>query len=136
MRNDDYYGEKGKIKRFMIKNITNPDVRFSALKAQEIWGVTDMNALTSALADQLNKDKQFKIAVNKSTIIRYLYVNGGRYPFNDVRMRQAVSLIIDRDELVNGFFLGYAKATGNILNYTSPYYLDLPYEYNKKRHKF
>lgn len=135
VRNDDYYGEKGKIKRFMIKNIPNPDVRFSALKAQEILGVTDMNALTSALADQLNRDKQFKIAVNKSTIIRYLYVNGGRYPFNDVRMRQAVSLIIDRDELVNGFFLGYAKATGNILNYTSPYYLDLPYEYNKKRHK-
>ena len=133
VRNDDYYGEKGKIKRFMIKNIPNPDVRFSALKAQEILGVTDMNALTSALADQLNKDKQFKIAVNKSTIIRYLYVNGGRYPFNDVRMRQAVSLIIDRDELVNGFFLGYAKATGNILNYTSPYYLDLPYEYNKKK---
>ena len=133
VRNDDYYGEKGKIKRFMIRNIPNPDVRFSALRAQEILGVTDMNALTSALADQLNKDTQFKIAVNKSTIIRYLYINGGRHPFNDVRMRQAVSLIINRDELVNGFFLGYAKATSNILNYTSPYYLELPYEYNKQK---
>lgn len=135
LRNDDYYGEKAKIKRIMIRNISNSDVRFSALKAQEILGVTDMNALTSSLADQLSKNSQFQIATNKSTIIRYLYVNGGRYPFNDVRMRQAVSLIIDRDELVNGFFLGYAKATSNILNYTSPYYLDLPYEYNKEKAK-
>lgn len=133
LRNDNYYGEKAKIKRIEIRNIPNVDVRFSALKAGEILGVTDMSAITAALADQLKKDKQFAIATNKSTIIRYLYVNGSRFPFNDVRMREALSLVIDRDELVNGFFLGYAKPTSNILNYTSPYYLELPYEYNKEK---
>ncbi len=43
-RNEDYYGEKARAHRIMVRSIPNPDVRFAALKAEEIMGVLDLNA--------------------------------------------------------------------------------------------
>ena len=75
----------------------------------------------------------FAISTNKSTMIRFLALNGSRFPFNDVRMRQAVSLAIDRKDLVQALYLNYAEPTANLLNYTSPYYKDYPVEYDPEK---
>lgn len=50
-------------------------------------------------------------------------------------MRQAVSLAIDRKDLVQALYLNYAQPTANILNYTSPYYKDYPVEYDLAKAK-
>lgn len=84
----------------IVRNIPNPDVRYAALKAGEILGVLDINAIPPFLADEIKQDDRFAISTNKSTMIRFLNtLNGSRFPFNDVRMRQAVSLAIDRKDL-------------------------------------
>lgn len=129
-RNDDYYGKKASIKEFIIKNIPNPDIRYSALKSEEILGVLDLNAIPPFLAEEVKKDGRFAISTNKSTMVRFLAMNGTRFPFNDVRMRRAVSLAIDRNNLVNALYLNYAQPAVNILNYTSPYYKEFKPEYN------
>ena len=46
--------------------------------------------------------------------------------FNDVRMRRAVSLLLDRHLLVDALYLGYAQPTVNILSVASPFYRDFP----------
>lgn len=135
VRNEDYYGDKAIIPSYIIRVIPNADVRYAALKAGEIWGVIDINAIPPFLAYEIKKDPRFNVSVNKQSLFRYLYTNGGKYPFNDVRMRQAVSLAIDRNDLVNSLYLGYAEATNNILNYTSPYYKSFPVEYNLEKAK-
>lgn len=134
-RNDDYYGEKAHIKSYVIRVIPNADVRYAALKAGEIWGVLDINAIPPFLADDAKKDERFDISVNKQSLIRFLYANGSKFPFNDVRMRRAVSLAIDRHSLVNSLYLGYAEPTTNILNYASPYYKEFPVEYDLQKAK-
>ena len=48
-------------------------------------------------------------------------------------MRQAVSLAIDRKDLVQALYLNYAEPTANLLNYTSPYYKDYPVEYDPEK---
>lgn len=134
-RNDDYYGVKGHIPSYIVRVIPNADVRYAALKAGEIWGVIDLNAIPPFLADEVKNDPAYGVSVNKQSLIRFLYVNGGRFPFNDVRMRQAVSLAIDRNDLVKSLYLGYAEPTTNILNYVSPYYKHFPVEYNLEKAK-
>ena len=129
-RNEEYYGEKANIKNFIVKNIPSPDVRYSALKSEEIMGVLDLNAITPFLAEEIKHDGRFNVAVNKSTMIRFLALNGTKYPFNDVRMRKAVSLAIDRKNLVQALYLNYAEPAVNILNYSSPYYKKFVVEYN------
>lgn len=134
-RNENYYGPKAKMKQITVKNMPTPEVRYSALKAGEIQGVVDINALPPFLAAELSKDKNFAITDNKSSIIKLLSVNGTKYPFNDVRMRQAVSLAIDREALNKTLYAGYLSPTVNILNYTSPFYQEIPVQYDPERAK-
>ena len=132
-RSDTYYGTKAKVPEIVVRNIPNPDVRYAALKAGEILGVLDINAIPPFLAEEIKQDDRFAISTNKSTMIRFLALNGSRFPFNDVRMRQAVSLAIDRKDLVQALYLNYAEPTANLLNYTSPYYKDYPVEYDPEK---
>ena len=134
-RNENYYGEKAKIAKIIVRNIPSTDARYAALKAEEIDGVLDLNAIPPFLAEEIKNDSRFGVAVNKSTMIRYLSFNGGKFPFNDARMRQAVSLAINRKELVHSLYLDYGEPTTNILNYTSPAHKAFPVEYNLAKAK-
>lgn len=134
-RFEDYWGENAKAKSIMIKVIPDPDTRFSALKAGEIFGVLDLTAITPALANELIKDENFDITTDKSTMIRFLIPNGTKFPFNDVRMKQAVSLAINRQEVVEQVHSSFGVPTTNILNYSTPFYKDIPVDYNLEKAK-
>lgn len=134
-RFEQYYADKAKIKEILIRNIPNVDSRYSALKSGEICGVLDINAIPPFLATEIVKDNRYEVSTNKSTMIRFLALNGKKFPFNDVRMRQAVSLAIDRNNLVKALYLNYAVPTTNILNYTSPYYKKFMVDYNLDKAK-
>lgn len=134
-RNENYWGEKGKIGKYIVRTIPNTDTRYAALKSGEIDGVIDINAIPPFLAEEIKKDSRFEVGKNKSTMIRYLCLNGTKFPFNDMRMRRAVSLAIDRKNLVHSMYLDYAEPTVNILNYTSPGYKALPVTYDLQEAK-
>ncbi len=134
-RNDNYWGEKGKIKKFILRTIPNTETRYVALKSGEIDGVLDINALPPVVAAEIEIDNNCGVDKNKSTMIRYLSLNGTKFPFNDVRMRRAVSLAIDRKNLVHSMYLDYAEPTINILNYTSPGYKAIPIDYDLQEAK-
>ncbi|WP_180270757.1 ABC transporter substrate-binding protein [Sporanaerobium hydrogeniformans] len=134
-RNEDYYGEKAKAKTMRIKVIPDADTRFSALKAGEIMGVIDLNAIPAALAVELEGSEDFALTTTKSTMIRFLAVNGTTFPFNDVRMRQALSLALDRNMLTDELYYGFATPTTNILNYATPFYKEIPVNENMEQAK-
>lgn len=134
-RNDNYYGQKAAVEKIIVKNIPNADTRFAALKSGEIDGVIDLNAMPPFLAEEAKKDERLAVDTNKSTMIRYLALNNKKFPFNDVRMRQAVSLAIDRNNLVQALYLGYGEPTVNAVNYTSVGYKYFPVRYDLQHAK-
>lgn len=134
-RNENYYGEKAHIPEITVRAIPNADARYAALKSGEIMGVLDINAMPPFLAQELKKDGRFGISSNKSSMIRFLHLNGGKFPFHDARMRKAVSLAIDRRDLAQALYLNYACPTSNLINYTSPYYKEFPVEYDPDKAK-
>lgn len=129
-RNEDYRGDKAAAKTIRIKTIPDVNTRFSAMKSGEIMGVIDIRAFTPTLAVELAKDPQFAIETTKSTMIDYLCLNGVRPPFDDIRMRKAVSLLIDRSAIAEQIYLGYAAPTANLLNYSTPFYKEFPVEHD------
>ncbi|HBW35193.1 ABC transporter substrate-binding protein [Desulfosporosinus sp. BICA1-9] len=134
-RNDHYYGEKAKAKSIRVKVIPDADTRFSALKSAEIMGVLDLKAIPASLAVELKKDPDFALTTNKSTMIRFLGVNGTKFPFNDLRMRQAVSLALNRQSIVTDLYCGFGSPTTNILNYSTPFYKEIPVKENLEKAK-
>lgn len=134
-RNDHYWGEKAKAKTIRVKTIPDVNTRFSAMKSGEIMGVIDLKAITPSLATELAKDSNYAITTTNSTLIDYLCLNGTSAPFHDVRIRRALSLLIDRDSIVKNIYFGYGSPTSNILNYSTPFYKEFPVEHHVEQAK-
>lgn len=134
-RNEEYWGEKAVAQSIRVKTIPDVNTRFSAMKSGEIMGVIDLKAITPSLAAEMVKDSQFAITATNSTMIDFLCLNGTSGVFEDVRMRQALSLLIDRGGIANQIYLGYASPTSNILNYSTPFYKAFPVEYDVEKAK-
>ena len=134
-RNDEYYGDKALAKKIKIKVIPDPDTRYSALKSEEVMGVIDLGAIQPVMAMELIKDGEFEISYSPSTITHYLIVNGNKFPFNDVRMRKAVSLLMDRQLILDSFYAGLGYPTTNILNQMTPFYKEFEIEHDTEKAK-
>lgn len=123
--NDNYYGPRARADLVRIRTIPDPDTRLSALKAEEIMGVLDLGAMPPEQATELAKDTRFALSATPSTISHYLHANGKTGIFADRRLREAVSLAIDRSAIVE-LYRGFPVATANILNATSPFHKTIP----------
>lgn len=130
--NDAYYGVKAKARMVRIRTIPDPDTRLSALKAEEIMGVLDLGAMPPEQATELIKDERFGLSAARSTVSHYLHPNGKIGLFADRRLREAVSLGIDRAAIVD-LYRGYPAATVNILNATSPFHTVRPVAHDPAR---
>ncbi len=120
-RFNGYYGEKAKAERIRIRTIPSVDTRYSAMRSGEVHGVLDLGGLTPVMVRDLQRAGHFNVDSAHSTISHYLSVNGGRFPFNDERMRKALDLAIDRDKIVKYYFCGFGTPTRSFLNSTNPF---------------
>lgn len=134
-RNEEYYGEKAMAKTIRIKVIPDGDTRFSALKAGEIMGVIDLNAIAAPLAKEAQNDENLAVSTSKSTMIRFLTVNGTKEPFKNPKMRQAISMVLNRKQLVEDIYFGFGSPTTNILNYSTPFYKEIAVDEDMEKAK-
>ena len=132
---DGYWGEPAKAKNIRVRIITDPQARYAALDSEEVMGVLDLGAMPATLGDELLKDDRFAMAVQTSNITHLMLLKGEGTAFSDVRLRQAVSLAIDRQLIVDQLWGGYAKPTQNLLNRMCPDWVELPVEYDLERAK-
>ncbi|WP_211661943.1 ABC transporter substrate-binding protein [Neomoorella glycerini] len=132
---ENYWGKAAKTKRIRVRVIPEPETRLAALRAEEIMGVMDLGAIQPAQARDLLKDNRFAVSSAPSTITHYIMTNGTKPPFNDVRMRKALSLLVDRDFIVKELYYGYGTPAGSMLSNASPFHSDLKPEYNPEEAK-
>jgi peptide/nickel transport system substrate-binding protein len=115
-RNENYWGEKPTLTKITLKIYTDPNARVSALKSGEVDALVELGALLPAQADELAQDENFIVAAHASACQTFLGFNGTKAPFNDVRLRQAISYAIDRDALVNDLLYGYVAPSKSIVS--------------------
>ena len=132
-RNDNYWGTPGIAKTFRFKVIPDADTRYAALRAGEVQGLCDLGAISPSQAAEIEDDPDYTVSVGDSGITHFLNVNGGSFPFNDLRMREGLSLLIDRQIIIDSFYNGYNLPAGGFLNYTSPFYVEQPVHYDAER---
>ncbi len=106
--NEKYFDGKPKIEKILYKFLPDTNTSFLYLKQKNL----DIGGLTPIQIDR-QIDDEFK---NNYTIIQkpsfaytYLGFNLKDEKFKDLRIRQALSLAVDRQELVDILFFGYGQ---------------------------
>ncbi|EHI97327.1 ABC-type transporter, periplasmic subunit [Clostridium sp. DL-VIII] len=131
-KNNDYWGDKAKIDKLVIKIDKENSVRASEL----MTGAIDaMDGLDPSDVDKL-KEKGMNIFSKPGMNINYMAFDCDRPPFNNPKLREAVSYAINRNELVQYLYQGYADPAKTMLpNFIAGYKDVSDYEYNPEKAK-
>lgn len=134
-RNENYWREKPILENINVRIYPNENSRLSALKAGEVDALGELGAVLPQQAGELEGDDNFRVAAYPAACNTYLLFNGTAEPFDDVRIRQALSLAIDREALVNDLLYGYGiPAEGLILQANEQWFnADATVEYDPER---
>jgi peptide/nickel transport system substrate-binding protein len=125
-RNPHYWGEAPAWDRVIYRPISNPAARVAALLAG------DVDLIEDPPTDDLPKLKENKaLHVQETPSVRIIYIalmqgdevppgmsgTNGKNPLQDRRVREALSLAIDRQSIVDRVMGGSAMAAANLLAY-------------------
>ena len=126
-RNDDYWGEKPEWDKIIVKPIKSGPARVAALLAGDVDFIDNVPPIDNA---RLKKDGKVSVVESISNRVIYVHLdhkrdaspfvkaNGGgdiKNPLKDLRVRQAISMAINRDAIVERVMEGVAIKAGQLL---------------------
>ena len=108
--NGSYWRGKPAIDTVVWRAIPEPTARLAALIAGEVQLI---EGVPPALAPSITASPDLAVVqVKRGGLIIYLGLKMAEKPLDDVRVRQALSLAIDRDAIVGSLLKGFATVTG------------------------
>ena len=134
-KNEDYYDEEhaGSIDKAIIRIMTDESAVLNAMQS----GQLDLALVYADNAEYLNGD--FTIESAPQNMVQLLALNNTEEPFDDIRVRQAINYAVNRDEIIDGVFAGYAtQIYSNFSPVMGMYYNDeledsYPYDVEKAK---
>jgi peptide/nickel transport system substrate-binding protein len=124
-RNDDYWGNKAKLKDVEFRFVSDANAMINALKAGDIDGIGQVQAYQQV--PELQKDPNFTVVRGAASGKVMVSVNETSGPLSDARVRRALYAAIDRKAWIDGFYAGFAEPIGSHAspNDGEPYYADM-----------
>ena len=136
VKNSDYYlPGLPYLDKVIFKFIPDPSAQLAALRAGDIEVIA--YDLAPENVPTLEKDPRFKVLKGSTTTDVLMAMNHSRKPFHDQKVRQALTLAIDRQAVIKGAVAGYGIPIGSHMDPTNPYYVDLSglYPYDPEKAK-
>ncbi len=128
-RNPDYWEKDSKgtqlpyLDEFVQQSFQDVQAQFAAFMANQIER-TGENSLQPAMLKEIKQKKSDAqiILTTKGSVYVYRF-NTARKPFDDPRVRRAISLAFNRQEIIDGVLEGYAEMAGPITPHFTDYAL-------------
>jgi peptide/nickel transport system substrate-binding protein len=121
--------------KVIFKFIPDASAQLAALRAGDVDVIAyDLSPENVVLLEQ---DPRFKVLKGNTTTEVILAMNHSRKPFNVRRVREAMTLAIDRHAVIQGAVAGNGTPIGSHMDPTNPYYIDLAglHPYNPEKAK-
>ena len=109
-RNNDYWGEKAKVGRIILKSIPEPSARLMALQSGTVDIADDLDPDSIAL---VKKNAKLAVIERPSINVGYLAFNTEKPRLKDPKVRQALTHAIDQGTLIKSIFAGLAIPAKN-----------------------
>lgn len=132
-RNPDYWGTPPAYATVVLKYIKDPTALNNALLSNGIDVISQIAAGDSV--PQFENDNRFEVLQGTTNSEVVLSFNGAEAPLNDVRVRQALTLAIDRSSVLATTWANHGTLIGSMVPPTDPWYEDLSnyYPYDPAR---
>ena len=135
IRDENYWGVKPYLQRIVFRIITNPTAALQVLKQ----GGLDLMPLRAIQWEKQTENKRFLQDYNKLSYYTpsYTYIgwNNERPVFSDRRVRQAMTLLIDRETILKKILFGLGTVVSGTFYINSPEYDKSiqPYPYDPQK---
>lgn len=120
-RNDHRNAANVKLRRVTFRFISDPAAQVAALLAGD---VDAFPRVTPRSVPQFQNNPKFQVLVSGSRAKTILAINNKKKPMDDVRVRRAISMAIDRKAVIQGAGDGYGAPIGSHYVPSAPGYVD------------
>jgi peptide/nickel transport system substrate-binding protein len=133
VRNDTYWGTKAYLDKLVFRVIPDPVTALASLKA----GAVDLNYRLQPIqygTQTSGEEFEKKFTKIKYTVPQFLYIawNAERPFFKDKRVRQALTMLVNRQQIVDALRYGLGKVAASPFHPSSPDHnpniMPLPYD--------
>jgi peptide/nickel transport system substrate-binding protein len=114
-------GGPPRLERFIVVVVDEPTTKLAALTSGEL----DFAGIQPAHAEFVDRDPNLRVVSYPLLMTYGIVFNTRRAPFDQLRVRQALSDAIDRDELVQGYIYGFGTPAVGPVPPGAPNYLPI-----------
>ncbi|MBS4749691.1 nickel ABC transporter substrate-binding protein [Carnobacteriaceae bacterium zg-ZUI78] len=135
VRNENYWGEKPKLKEVTIKIIADPQTRVLEFESGNLDLLYGNGLISLDTFAQYAKDSKYKTGVSDPLSTRLLLLNAKQPVFQDRVVRKAMNHAMNKKEISENLFRGTEKPADTIFSKKTPH-SDAgltPYEYDVKK---
>jgi len=132
-RNEEYWGEKPVYSKLVFRIIAEQANRAIEL---ETGGVDIIYDVAANDASRLSEGNKTKVIKGPGYKFSYITMNMSLGPFDDIRVREALTISLNMEDIVESVYQGSAKLADSLMAPTVFGYKKVgPYEYNPERAK-
>lgn len=114
-RNEAYWGTPARTRRIIYRNIPDATTRIQALQSGEIDAIADVGCIQPNQAELILADDSLELLTQDVLTTHYLFFNTDRPPFDNPELREAVTMALDRDQIVRETVYGYGIPASSLL---------------------
>ncbi|MBE5980167.1 MAG: nickel ABC transporter, nickel/metallophore periplasmic binding protein [Paenibacillaceae bacterium] len=119
--NENYWGEKPKVKKITVKVIPDNQTRVLALEKGEVDLIYGKNMIDADAVNKYKESDKFSVSLSDATSTRQIVINTTNDILKDKTVRQAIQHATNRQAISDGIFYGLEKPADTLYSNTVPY---------------